>query len=357
MEARLSQGFNPEIDGEDVVQMCIHELSGEPFDSVTILPFEVGDLGVVDDGRGPSQTAALGALSHWRCRARRRKDGGSAWNSANHWDFKWRSAICPSTRDIESRESRSRASELGCDSMRRTRSFLSTTRAVSDLDPVSGLESERWSSKQSCNQPQHVGGSSDIAARDAIVEARRLPGLGTRSRNPANVTRRAAVSGVRAVPRPSTAPQFAPPGLESNLGRVAMALESRKEPGRRLDNRQRAGARWPWRSMRAPCRGDRDVVAYHSDERETHPEVIIHHHEKRVKEEMRVLAGEAWSALVKTAFCSLECIALKHLQRGGLPTGSRALVLTAHSAASRYAAPASRSRQEAAKSNCSREIP
>ena len=47
-------------------------------------------------------------------------------------------------------------------------------------------------------------------------------------------------------------------------------------------------------------------------------------------------------ALVKAALCSLECIALKHLHRGGLLAGSRALGPTAQYTASRCAAPASR---------------
>ena len=47
-------------------------------------------------------------------------------------------------------------------------------------------------------------------------------------------------------------------------------------------------------------------------------------------------------ALVETVVGSLECIALNYLQRGGLLAGSRALGPTAHSTASRYAAPASR---------------
>ena len=50
MEARLSEGFNPEIDGEDEIQVCVIELSGEAFDSITTLPLEVGDLGFSDDG-------------------------------------------------------------------------------------------------------------------------------------------------------------------------------------------------------------------------------------------------------------------------------------------------------------------
>ena len=46
MEARLSEGVNPEIDGVDMVQVCLLELSGEAFDSVTTLPLQSGDLGV-----------------------------------------------------------------------------------------------------------------------------------------------------------------------------------------------------------------------------------------------------------------------------------------------------------------------
>ena len=48
-------------------------------------------------------------------------------------------------------------------------------------------------------------------------------------------------------------------------------------------------------------------------------------------------------ASVKAALCSLECIAIKHLQRGRLLAIHRALGPTALSTASRYAAPASRS--------------
>ena len=41
--------------GRDSV--CILELSGEPFNSITTLPLEFGDLECSDDGRGPSRSA------------------------------------------------------------------------------------------------------------------------------------------------------------------------------------------------------------------------------------------------------------------------------------------------------------
>ena len=64
MEAMMSEGFNPEIDGEDVLQVCILELPGVLFDSITTLPLEIGDLGLrTTDEAPPGLVEALLARS------------------------------------------------------------------------------------------------------------------------------------------------------------------------------------------------------------------------------------------------------------------------------------------------------
>ena len=180
--------------------------------------------------------------------------------------------------------------------------FPSTARGVSGLDPapdtgrvaklrVSNHSIGAANSRATSHNTEFnvLGRSSDVGARCGPhrgSEATRRSG--NRDRDPANVSRRAAVSGVGAVPCQSTVPQSAPPGLESSLGRLAMALESRKEPGRReaepgfnledtfaasveefdsliADVQGLAGLGGPG-GHRAG--GDRDVVAYHSDERD-----------------------------------------------------------------------------------------
>ena len=77
MEARCSEGFNPELDVAGMIQVCILFLSVELFDSIT-------------SGPATSRTAVQALLERslngdaehrWR-----RRDSNSAWKSANHRD-------------------------------------------------------------------------------------------------------------------------------------------------------------------------------------------------------------------------------------------------------------------------------
>ena len=102
-----------------------------------------------------------------RWRARKRKDGDSAWNSANHWDFRARSAICRSTGDIVSRAT-----------PRGGRGRTSAQCGVSGLDPASDIGrvaqlrvSNHSTGAANSRATSHntefnvLGCSSDIAAR------------------------------------------------------------------------------------------------------------------------------------------------------------------------------------------------
>ena len=177
------------------------------------LGLEIGDLGFADDGRGPSRTAVQSLLARSLSVAMQQEDermetlrgtlliirtlGGGVRSASSRGILV--EAIRAWVRLREAGEVR--VSGLG---------------AAPDIEKscaASGLESQHWSSKQSCNQPQH-GVQRSWALLRRRLEARRLAGLGTVSGDNANVSWRAAVSGVRAVPRPSTDPQSAPLGLE-----------------------------------------------------------------------------------------------------------------------------------------------
>ena len=232
------------------------------------------------------RASALGALSVCRCRARR-KDGDFAWNSANHWDFRWRS--CRSTRDLESRESRSRAPRGGRGHSSAPRAEPAASiqlhmseelRSIGSRINSTGTANSRATSHNT--EFNVLGCSQDIATRcgphkrcDSQVWGR---GPGPSQRQQGSCRFRSA----------EHSPESAPLGLESSLSSLAMVLgvqeaagssrsRSRVQPrghfrrwrgGVRLAHRRRAGTRWPWRSRRAPCREDRDVVAYHSDKRD-----------------------------------------------------------------------------------------
>ena len=92
-------------------------------------------------------------------------------------------ALSAIPRDIESRESRSRVSELGCDSTRRTRSYLSLDQA-SDIGRVAQL----WVSNHSTGA---ANSRAHIAARCGPLWKQ---GLVSGSGDAANVNRRAAAN-------------------------------------------------------------------------------------------------------------------------------------------------------------------
>ena len=140
MEARLSEGFNLEIDGEDVTQGCILELSGEAFRQHH------------DSSSGNWRSRACGRRTRpppgppcKRSWARSQLSGDAEQEDERMETPRGTLPIIGTSgggvrsavpQGISSRNARSRASELGCDSTRLTRSFLSTARGVSRPNPA-----------------------------------------------------------------------------------------------------------------------------------------------------------------------------------------------------------------------------
>ena len=187
------------------------------------------------------------------------------------WGFRWWSAICRSTRDIESGESRLRASELGCDCTRRTRSFLSTAREVSGLDPASdiGRVAQFRVSNHSIGAANSRATSHNtefnVLGRSSDVAARCGPGIQPTSAGPTFCPTGSGKQSESSCDGPRVQEAAGSSGSRSRI--QPRGHFRRQRGGVRLAHRRRARTRWPWRSRRALCWRDRDVVSSHSDER------------------------------------------------------------------------------------------
>ena len=158
MGARLSEGFNPEIDGEDVTQVCFLELSWQLFDSITTLPLEILRSRVCGRRTRPlldCRASAFGALSPWRCRARREIPRGTLpvaecdlpFHEGHPVGRSWIEGIRAGVRLHKADEVVPQHHAWG----QRPRSSLRYWKSCA----ASGLQPQHCRSNLSCNQPQH----------------------------------------------------------------------------------------------------------------------------------------------------------------------------------------------------------
>ena len=213
-----------------MVQVRIPELSGEAFESVTVtaLPLAPGDLGFSDDARGPSHSAVHALLG-------RSFSGDTEQEDEGMGGFSWYSADCRFSECWSGPDSGARILWAP----RGGRGRAATPRAGSSAavqlqifeelscfgSRITAVEQQTVVQRPANHSPRFLGAPhTSSPGVNPIAEARRLAGMGTGSGDPANVTRRAAATCVRAVPRPNAALPSGPLGLEDNMSRFATSV-------------------------------------------------------------------------------------------------------------------------------------